>query len=99
MPYHTREIFGKGKLANLANHELFAKNFSTDTPKMPCGICTNCSLFTKFLLTNSFYLYSSPKFSPTKYFPCTVVGMVSWHSLGIDVCCKSQPNKELASVV
>ena len=26
------------------------------------GICTDCNLFAKFFLTNSFYLYSSPKF-------------------------------------
>ena len=31
------------------------------------GICTNCSLFAKFFLTNSFYLYGLPKFSPTNY--------------------------------
>ena len=43
----------------------------TDTPKA-CQIYTDCSLFDKFFLVNSFYLYGLPKFSPTKYFPCTV---------------------------
>ena len=36
------------------------------------ALCTDCCLFAKFFLANSFYLYDSPKFSPTKYFPCTV---------------------------
>ena len=31
------------------------------------GICIICSLF------NKFFLYCSPKFSPTKYFPCMVI--------------------------
>ena len=30
------------------------------------------SLFTKVFLANRFYLYGSPKYSPAKYFPCTV---------------------------
>ena len=37
------------------------------------ALCTDCSLFTNFLLANSFYLHGSPKFPPAKYFPCTVV--------------------------
>ena len=30
------------------------------------GICTDCSIFAKFFLTNSFYLYGSPNFPPPK---------------------------------
>ena len=70
----TRENFGREKLAN---HELFAKVFLTvltDTPKCT-WICTDCSLFPKLFLTNSFHLYGLPKFSSTKYFPCTVLHM------------------------
>ena len=32
----------------------------------------NYELFAKIFLANSFYLYGSPKISPTKIFPCTV---------------------------
>ena len=34
------------------------------------------SLLAKFFLANSFYLYGLPKFSPTKYFPCTVTYII-----------------------
>ena len=37
------------------------------------GTCTDCSSFTKCFLTNSFYLYGSPKFSLAQIFPCTVL--------------------------
>ena len=51
----------------LENCERFAKIFLTNIhrymEKLYCGICTDCSLFTKFFLANSFYLYGSPKFS------------------------------------
>ena len=30
-------------------------------------ICTDCNLFAKFFLTNSYYLYGSLKFSPVKF--------------------------------
>ena len=36
----------------------------TDTPINVFGICTDWGLFTKFFLTNTFYLYGLPKFSP-----------------------------------
>ena len=70
--YHTWEIWWE-KLANLANHELFGKDFLTNIHRYTLTICTDCSLFAKFFLTNSFYLYGLTKFSPTKYFPCTVL--------------------------
>ena len=36
------------------------------------SICLDYSLFAKFFLANSFYLYGLPKFSPAKFFPCMV---------------------------
>ena len=68
----TWDIFGGGKLMN---GELFAKTFLTNIHRYTenvFGICTDCSLFAKFFLANNFYLYGLPKFSPTKYFLCTV---------------------------
>ena len=62
-------------LVNLANRELFTKIFLTNIHKYTenvFGICTVCSLFANFFLVNSFYLCGSSKFSPTKYFSCTV---------------------------
>ena len=53
---HGKILVGE-KLASLVNCELFTKIFPT-----------NIQIF----LANSFYLYSSPKLSPAKYFPCTV---------------------------
>ena len=53
-------------MANLANHEPFAKLFPTNIhryTKNVFGVCTDCSLFAKFFHANSFYLYSLPKFS------------------------------------
>ena len=73
--YHTWDNFCWGKIGKFDEswviHQKFSSPISTDTPKMYFGICTDCSLFTKLFLTNSFYLYGLPKFSPTKYFPCT----------------------------
>ena len=69
-----RKILAGEKLANLVNCELFAK-FSSPVFRYTenvFGICTDCSLFVKFFLTNNFYLYGLSKFSPTKIFPCTV---------------------------
>ena len=45
----------------------------------PFGICTDCSLLAKVFLTNSFYLYGSPKFSFAKYFPCTLANVRHYH--------------------
>ena len=58
----------------------------TDKPNA-FDIQTDCILFAKFFLTNSFYLHSSPKFSPAKYFPCTVYILAI---AGIDHCYKSK---------
>ena len=62
--YRAWENFGG------ANHEPFAKIFLANIHRYTenvLGICTDFSLFTKFFLTNSFYLYSSPKFSCVQY--------------------------------
>ena len=59
-----RENFGRENLANLANHEPFAKIFLTNIHRYTenlYGICTDCCLFAKFFLTNSFYLNGSSK--------------------------------------
>ena len=66
-----RKYLAGEKLVNLAN----CANIHRYTETV-FGICTNCCLFAKFFLANSFYLYGSPKFSPTKYFPYTVVHRV-----------------------
>ena len=63
----------------LANRELFAKIFLTNIHRYTenvFGICTDCSLFSKFFSANSFYLYGSPKFVPAKYFPCMMYRFV-----------------------
>ena len=63
------------KLANLTNRGPFVKIFLINICRYMENvlyICTDCCLFTKFFLANSFYLYGSQKFSPTKCFPCTV---------------------------
>ena len=51
-------------MVNLANHELFAKIFLAIIHRTEnvFGICTDCSLFIKIFLANSFHLYGSPKF-------------------------------------
>ena len=60
---HTRENLDIGKLTNLVNYELYDKVFLANIhryTKNVFGICTDCSLFAKFFLTNSFYLYGLP---------------------------------------
>ena len=72
---HTQENFGGGKFVNLANRELFTKNFLTNIHRYTenvFGIYTDCSLFTKFFLTNSFYLYGLSKFSRVWCFVCDI---------------------------
>ena len=71
--YCTWEIFGRGKWRIWQIVSYLSKFSSPIFTETLNGIYTDCSLFTKFFLTNSFYLYGLPKFSPTKYFPCTVV--------------------------
>ena len=53
-----RKYLGKKSV----NCELFAKIFADIHRYIEnvFGICTDCSLFAKFFLTNSFYLYGSP---------------------------------------
>ena len=56
---------------NLANRESVTKIFLANIHRYTInifGICTDCSLFTKYFLANSFYLYSLP----VKYLLCTV---------------------------
>ena len=77
---HGKILVGE-KLTNLGNREPFAKIFLTNIHRYAenvYGICTDCRLFAKFFLTNSFYLYGSPKFSPAKYFPCTVLPRIQY---------------------
>ena len=50
----------------------FSSSIFSDTRKTVYGIFTDCCLFAKCFLTNSFYLHGLPKFSPAKYFPCMV---------------------------
>ena len=55
---------------NLGNYGLFGKIFLTKIHKYTenvFGIFTDCSLFTKFFLTNSFHLYGLPIFSHVPY--------------------------------
>ena len=61
-----REILAGEKLANLVNHELFARIFLAIWH-------TNYSYVYQHFLTNSFYPYGTPKFSPTKYFLCVLL--------------------------
>ena len=71
---HGKILVGE-KLANLVNHELFAKIFLINIHRYTenvYGICTDRSLSAKFFLANSFYQYGSPIFSPAKYLPYTV---------------------------
>ena len=73
--YRTWENFGREKMVNQANCELFAKIFLTDIHRYTenvFGIYTDCSLFAKLFLANSVYLYGLPKIYPTKYFLCAV---------------------------
>ena len=57
IPYMRKFWLGK-KLANLVNHELFAKSliFLTNIHRNKenvYGICMNCCLFVKFFLANT----------------------------------------------
>ena len=86
---HLKLLVGE-KLANLANHELFAKFFLTYIHRYSenvFGICTALAYLPNFSLhTNSFYLYGLPKISPSKIFPCvqylhyTHMSMVTGHA-------------------
>ena len=76
--YCTRENFCRGKIGEFgessAIHQNFLRQYSQiATLKMYLAYVANdFNLFTKFFLANSFHLYSSPKFSPTKILPRTV---------------------------
>ena len=68
--YHIWEIFGRGRSRQIVSHSpKFSSPIFTGNVY---GICTDCCLFANFFLANSFYHHGSPKFSPTKYFLCTV---------------------------
>ena len=78
---YTGKLWLGEKLANLVYSELFAKLFLASIhsyTKSLSGICTDCSLFAKIFLTNSFYLYSLPNF-PCQIFP--VYGKLLIHFL------------------
>ena len=73
--YYTvhKKHLAEEKLVNLTMSYVFANsNYFHRYTENVFGIWTDCNLFTKFFLANSFYLYGSPKFSPAKYFPCVV---------------------------
>ena len=81
--YRTRENFGRGKIDEFGESQatVFAKIFLANIHRYTenvFGISTDftCSLFAKFFLANSFYLYGSPKFFPTKIFLCTVFSLI-----------------------
>ena len=59
--YRTRDNFSWERIVSF-----FAKIFLANihTHQNLFGICTDFSLFVKFFLINSFYLYGSPKFPP-----------------------------------
>ena len=68
LPYTGK--FGWRKIGE----SLFAKIFLAKVQKYTenvFGICTDCSLFAKFFLANSLYLYGLPKF-PLPEFSITV---------------------------
>ena len=65
--YRTWEIFGRGKIGEFGKLSAFTEIFLANIHRYTENvfiICTNCSLFTKFVLANSFYLYSLLKFPP-----------------------------------
>ena len=67
------------KLVNFENPALFAKTFLAIIHRYTenvSGICTHCNLFTNFFLTNTSYLYGSPKIFPVKILLCTVLVLV-----------------------
>ena len=66
LPYTAKFWKGK-KLANLVNREPFA----TCQYSQIHGIHTDCCYSPNFSSPIA-YLHGSPKFSPAKYFPCTV---------------------------
>ena len=67
---HGKILAGE-KVGEFGEYHLFAKNFPCNNihryTKNVFGICTDCNLFTKCFLTNTSYLYGSPKFSPVQY--------------------------------
>ena len=64
--YRTQENFGGGKYWWIRWIMSYSPKFSLPTfgyTENVFGICTDCSLFAKFFLANSFYLNGWPKFS------------------------------------
>ena len=60
---YLQEIFGREKIGELW---VICQNFPTNIYRYTENvfvICTACSLFAKFFLANTFYLYGLPKFS------------------------------------
>ena len=67
---YTRKKFDSGKIWQIWwIVSYLPMPIFTDIPKMYLAYALT-SLFSKFFLANSFYLYGLPKFSLTKYFPC-----------------------------
>ena len=62
-----RKIFGTGKIGKFGKLWGIHQNFPSQIHQNVFSICTDCSLFAKFFLSNSFYLYDSPKFSYVRY--------------------------------
>ena len=75
--YHTLENFGGGKLANLVNHELFAKNFLTNIHRCTNNVFGICSLFPFLAITFTFMVCQ--KFPPPKF---SCVRQYSLHKSG-----------------
>ena len=71
---HRKTMVGQNwQIWRIVSHSpKLSSQIFTNTRKTYYGIGTDCSLFTKFFLANSFYLHGLPKFSATKYFSCTV---------------------------
>ena len=68
--YCTQEIVAGEKLVNFKNPALFAKIFLAIIHRYTenvFGICPHCNLFANFSLTNTSYLYGSPKFPHVQY--------------------------------
>ena len=78
---------------NLANKELFTKIFLANIHRYTenvFGLCTDCSLFAKFFLTDSFFL---PVW-PTKNFACHIFPMYVLPSYSV---CVSISNTNLST--
>ena len=73
--YHTWKKLDEGKIGKFGKSWAIWKKFPHQYSQIHqnvFGVCTDFSLFAKFFLANSFYLYGLPKISPAKVFACTV---------------------------